>query len=520
MRANKKIILSISVFLVSLMLLGGADALSVSVSQSGADNDEVMKGRTFTIEASGWEDSCSQATLSFSGCSSCGLSGESTVKTISEGASSVSWTTASASQDANAQYVSVTVSSGCDSQSDDSDTFNIVLPPSLTLTVTPSSVTVDEGESYSVNINAKNLGETTARSPGIGLSGTGMSISSGCSLTEIAEGANVGDTCTISTSMSGSHSAVFTLSASNADSASDTVSVTVNDIDGDQQPDGGSPGGDDTSPGGGLPPSGDEEEETVSRRPDLVPGQGLRNNTKLQNALEKVMQKNVSGEALENLIRLSNSITAEIETTKNFRIENGQSKLSTTMKYNGRRNVNSFSVYDKVPKSFAQSATEITVSAPGAEIEIVESDPEYLLFYESLSPDDEITITYTVNEEVDSSVIDDTATSVYAESYEGLEEGQVCDAGETRCHGDVLQECSEDMTEWVDVKTCQHGCENGQCKMGPPTALDSTVIMMALAAVIIVIVVVLAILGFKKKKKKGFKFSKPTPDMKMKPDLP
>ena len=49
----KNMIIPLTVFISLSLFCTGALAVSVSVTQSGADADEVMKGRTFTVEASG-----------------------------------------------------------------------------------------------------------------------------------------------------------------------------------------------------------------------------------------------------------------------------------------------------------------------------------------------------------------------------------------------------------------------------------------------------------------------------------
>lgn len=90
----------------------------------------------------------------------------------------------------------------------------------------------------------------------------------------------------------------------------------------------------------------------------------------------------------------------------------GKSTLSLTMSYQGSEIVRDFLVYDSVPKSFASSSGMITVVAPGATVNVVESDPVYSFLYPNLVPGQGIEINYTVNSDVSSSVLNETANPV------------------------------------------------------------------------------------------------------------
>ena len=266
--------------------------------------------------------------------------------------------------------------------------------------------------------------------------------------------------------------------------------------------------------GNGAPGGGevDEENKTASRRPELIPGVGLRNNTKLQAAIEKVLAKGkLSEQAIENLLRLSNSIKSDISTTKMFEAKEGKSNLSVTMKYTGTKKIKSFIVWDKLPKAFASSSDDITVTASGASIEVVESDPEYIFFYSELTPQQEITITYIVDGEVDASIIDDTSTAVYAESLEEVAPEQICTPSALRCTGDNLEECSSAGDVWTVKEVCTYGCENNACKSKPVTeAIDYTWVWVIIVMIIIVIGLVLYYFVYYEKKPYSFKFKPST----------
>jgi hypothetical protein len=320
-----KIALLLSVLLISLVLVNGAFALSVAVTQSGADSDEIMKGRTFTVEASGWTGSSSQATLIFYGCPSCSLSGESTQKTIGS-ASSVSWTTTSASQSASAQTISVSVSSGCSLQQAGSNSFDIVLPPSLSVTATPDVSSLDEGQTYDVNLNVLNSGETTADDITFDISGDGMSISSGCSsISTLDEGQSAGQSCTITASSDGTIPTILTASSTNADSASDTFSMTVNSLGGGDLPPG-SPGGSGTPSGGG----GEEPGKNVSSQERLQAGETLRTKTSLQSRFREMLGYEYD---LNTLLNNSREVSGSITLTKEFESTSSESKLTLSYSY-------------------------------------------------------------------------------------------------------------------------------------------------------------------------------------------
>ena len=421
----------VSFLLVLLAVPVMSYAATVTVSQSGADTGTVMKGRTFNIQVSGLSGSGSVNLIDLpSGFSS----EEGTSKSFSEGTASVTWTTAEISQTQNDVKIKANVIITGSPTTAESSSFDVVIPPSISLSVSPTSYSnIVSGSGKAFNLNIQNTGGTSAKSVAIIVSGAGASIQSGCdTISSVSASGSSSITCTVSFSSSGT--ATFTATPSNADSKSDYVSITVQSVD---SPDGGSTPPS-TSPGGGAPPplppaAGDEEDDnvttqkqgkpeqekvTASNKPKLVPGVGLRNNEKLQAALEKVLGKgNMNQNAIQNMLRLSASITANIETQRNLEATDASSKVTTRMKYNGKNKAKNFVIYEKIPKSFAESTDNITVNTNG-QVEIVEKDPEYAIIFSELSPDQTIEISYTVNQKVDASVIDAMTSEVYAESIE------------------------------------------------------------------------------------------------------
>ncbi|RLI99200.1 MAG: hypothetical protein DRP06_04025, partial [Candidatus Aenigmatarchaeota archaeon] len=221
---------------------------------------------------------------------------------------------------------------------------------------------------------------------------------------------------------------------------------------------------------GGVP--GVAKAKNATKKLSLVPGVGLRNNTKLQAALEKVLGiGKMSEQAIENLLRLSASIVADLEATRNFKVEQNKSKLELKIKYKGKKKAKNFIVYDSVPKTFANSSDLITVTAPKATVEIVEKDPEYAFVYPEVSEGEELTITYEVDGEKDASLINETSAEFYAESFEEkIIEEKICTEGEKRCLNNNLQECRNN--KWQTIEICEYGCNSTSltCNPAPVTA--------------------------------------------------
>jgi hypothetical protein len=397
----------------------------------------------------------------------------------------------------------VSVSSGCTLQSADSSSFDIVLPPSLSVSASTAAASVAAGGSFTANINVDNSGETTAQDISIAASGSG--ISSSCDLiSTLDEGQSVAESCTVTATVAGAQTVTFLASSTNADSATDSFSISVTGGGGD--PD--DPG----NGGGGTITGGSDENKTT--RPTLVPGVGLRNNTKLQAAIEKVLAKGqLSDQARENLLRLSASITSDISTTRWFNVSQGKSKITTTMTYQGQSRVRNMMIYESVPKTFAQAASLITVSAPGGTVEIAEDDPSWVIMFPEIDPNDEITITYEVAGSRNSGIIDDMTTEVYAEALEEPPTPPVtvvCTPGQRQCSGVLINECSTDGTAWNTVETCQYGCNaaTAQCNSqptgpeGPGEFPWSIVIVLIVAIVILVVAVVVYFTKFSGKTKK------------------
>ncbi len=145
---------------------------------------------------------------------------------------------------------------------------------------------------------------------------------------------------------------------------------------------------------------------------------GLVNNTKLLAAMEKVLAKGkLSQEAIDNLVQKSDLIKSDVTTDRLFNAEGGKSTITEKVKYSGSKKIKNFMIHEKIPKEFAAKAGDIVVSAVGT-VETVEEDPEFLITFAEAMPNQEFTITYTVNAMVDKTVLDSASSQVYAESLE------------------------------------------------------------------------------------------------------
>ncbi len=461
----RKLLIGMMLCLLSLQLVS-AGSYMVSVSQPGSNEGTVMQGIAFTVTVNGLSESGTAKINLPSGFSV----EESEEKSFSSGTTSVSWTTVKANEKLNMQQISVTVTTQSGSESSDSDYFDVVSPPSLSLSVTPISTIMSSG-SETVQITVQNWGETDAENCVAtisSLSGVTVTGSSSINLGDISGGeGGSGETKAASWKITLSEGASGTLTvqvvSSNADSVSEEISVDIPGGDEDNNDDGGG-----SSPGGISILPKKEVLKNATKKLELIPGVGLRNNLRLQAAIEKVLAKGkMSEQAKQNMLRLSASITSDLEATREFKAEQNRSRLSMKIKYSGNETAKNFIIYDSIPKAFANSTDLITVTALGATIEIVENDPEYLFIYSELSEGNEVIITYEVFGEKEVELINDTFVEFYAESLgdsiiegdEGLEISErICDEGAKRCLGEILQECGDN--KWIAIQTCEYGCNS------------------------------------------------------------
>lgn len=281
---------------------------------------------------------------------------------------------------------------------------------SLTFTDNDADNALDSGQQVTTTLTVQNTG--AAGSATADLSLTGFTVSSG------SDPASLG---TISENGQASYSWVLTHDGSTT-SPRATVSVTGGDTASASLSFTYTAAATTTTTGGGGGAA--EKKKKGAKGFDKIPaGVGLRNNTKLQAAIEKVLAKGKMNEnAINNLLQLSAAISGSTQVNYNFTAAGGKSTFDVKVKYKGDKKAKNYIVYHSLPKTFALNANNITVNAPKAVIEIVESDPSYIFKYGEVAPNEELAITYTVNSEVDAGVIDLAAIEVYAESLETKEE--------------------------------------------------------------------------------------------------
>jgi hypothetical protein len=137
--------------------------------------------------------------------------------------------------------------------------------------------------------------------------------------------------------------------------------------------------------------------------------------------MNSVMANTTSiGEKLNSYFGNSNPIddqaSAELNNNiaiiKSLDIYSDHSSLDVRIFYNGseRRNV---MIYDIVPKAFASSADNITITTK-ENYSIVEKDPAFLFLVSSIKQQDVVSINYIVNRKVSPNVINYTSIVVFA----------------------------------------------------------------------------------------------------------
>jgi hypothetical protein len=507
---------------VTLQLTTTADISGAS--QDASQNYYVTEGNSFDVDLNvlnpaGSSDSATniEATISLPA----GLStGDALTKTVAAslapgGDADVSWTVTG---DVAGNYLGqIGITTQGTNTAQNSDTTGVLVKSPATIvggiscSATDSKVVKTD---FDVTVTVQNLGDLDATGISINLSSSpgDISISNPRAIASIDGGSSGSSTySSLSTSQATTYTFTTTVTSDNAGSdttgcSAETVASLPNGYvctshsacstnccsgalcvasavcqsGGDGGNGGGGGGSGYTTPGAG--------DKNASSRPSLVPGVGLRNNTKLQAALEKVLAKGkMSEQARQNLLRLSESITSDIEVQRNFKYSNGTSSMENRYKYTGQNRVRNLAVYDKIPKDFAEHSDNITVTSPGATVEVVDADPEYLLLYGEVTEGEEMVITYSVESNVDETVIDSFGTEIYAEEVEeGAAPPTVCTDGAVQCSGNDVQVCQSNA--WVFQETCEYGCSGGVCQGAPLQPSD----YMFLTIIVVIIIIIIA----------------------------
>lgn len=134
----------------------------------------------------------------------------------------------------------------------------------------------------------------------------------------------------------------------------------------------------------------------------------------LQEALKEALGlKELTKEKISEIAAASAEVAKSISSSRSISIVSGKTTLSLSFTYSGSGSVSNFIIYDTVPKSVAPSSDNITVIAGGAIVKIVEKDPKYSFTYPAISGGDSKTVSYTVNRQLDKSVVNTFAAPIF-----------------------------------------------------------------------------------------------------------
>lgn len=228
MNMKIKIVTMLLVLLLFVAVPTVNAASAVSISQAGADSNTVMKGMAFTVTVSGLSGTGTVSLINQSWFSM----DESNEKQFSS--STVSWTTVVANQKLSAQSITATVTVAGSPESATSNSFDIILPPSIVTSVTPSSITANDSTSHTVQLNIQNYGETIAKDVVVVISPPScLSVTSGNGTQTIStidggaggSGESVGRSWILLASSPTNSTITITVTPSNADVVTETVSV-------------------------------------------------------------------------------------------------------------------------------------------------------------------------------------------------------------------------------------------------------------------------------------------------------
>ncbi len=420
---SKILIQSIFVFIVLLLFPGFANA-----SYSGAFTDSVSTanvGSTFTTtfqvtNSSGTGSGSGTATLTID--SDYFSTSDSLAKTCSfNGAStcSVSWTLQAKKQGSQGWSALATIGSDSASGSHSSITINQVPTYSLTFTEDESDNTLSGGEAVTFSLSVTNNGGSAVTSALLEYDSDDFTLTLGSASTSLGTISQGGQAAaswklTAKTPVASSSPQVTVTVSGGGVSSTQTITFTKGASGSVDSPT--TPGGSSSSGGSGGGGASAGKDKKITHKP--VPP-GLVNNTKLQAAIEKVLAKGkLNQNAVDNLIRLSNEISGTSDISRTISTGTLKSNVTTKIKYTGTKVAKNYVVYEKVPKSFANSSDQITVSVSGAKVEVVEKDPEYAIIFDTVNPNQELSIVYAVSKSVSTSAVDSFATEVYADSLE------------------------------------------------------------------------------------------------------
>lgn len=410
----------VAFFVLSTIMMVSGGFAAVTVNDPIYDTTTVDIGTTRTVSVSMSTDSGTATISTFSvSPSPSGLTVSSVDTPFTVGTSGTTKTFTISSSTANTYTFSVTVidSAGASSSSG-SATIEYVNPSSLTLTVIeePRS-TVYEGNNTGISINVENsltssqtrnltlyqnLSNTFAVNTSLGSDPATqvLSLASGQTRSivwNITIGSFSGAGHAIIRLGDTTSSKVFTLTKGTTTTTASSATTTTSGSGGSSATT--------TSTTTTTLNTGHEiqkiVQDIVQRKNDEIKSL-IDSKEELKTGLKIALGKNISDEVKAIVAATTEKIQKQIVVNRTIDVDtiNLRSSVILKIKFNGTEQVNNFIVKDVVPKTFADRASKITLTAPNAIVNVTNPDPEFLFTYATLLPGAENTITYSVNERV------------------------------------------------------------------------------------------------------------------------
>ncbi len=499
------------IVMLSLLMAGAVSAASVQVS-IGEYDTEVYKGSSFIVPVS-VSVAGGTGTVSVAIYPADGLGCDTCVRDIifdAAGTRSVSFTVRADNTGTyeNPFDVEASMAEAPITSSAALGIVSVVEMPVWILDFTSSKDTVSAGDTVLMTLSMSVTGPVDSISADLDYPSSGWSLISGNETYDIGK---VTGTYSISWMLRAdapSQSNDFSVDVISSDPSKHSLKTLS--ISGPQQP----------SPSGGSSSDRDEDEnidnDTVNISSEapvagkkeatvktgLSQGIALENNAKLRDMLGEVFgMPAMDVKAMDSMLRNSKTISSRMQVERKVEVSSGRSYMRMSMQYEGNETITDFVIYDIVPKSFAQSAGDIKVTAPGATVLIVEDDPEFAIIFSSLSPGETINIDYEVDAEVDADIVSSFSAEVYASA---VGDDSLCAQVITPARDLNTGECVEYPTPcdvpdgWDVVESCAVVADN--ISDGPQSEKSSIYKYMILASLLGIVGMVIVLRGNRKRR--------------------
>ena len=427
--------------LLSFCLAAGHVQATITCSQTDSSKTiAVGETQPVTVQCSGI-GSGETVTVSGSYSSSCMNAEDSTSFSLTQGSpsSQVNFqaTSMSCQGDADDRKITWTFSHPTESISSTYTQVTITSPLSITASFKETPYTATAGSSTTVILEVSTSASTDITDVDAYMTSDISDITDWTGNTIYSSGSQktIQKSWTFTAPSAGSYDISAYVTSQNADSDSASATLTVSSGgDGDDDNTGGTPGGTTGgTTGGALPPaaSGDETIDVT-----LTAGEGVATNEKVASAVAALLEKELTENEKTSLQEISSEITSSTSGSRSFSASGGKSTITSTYTYSGQKKAVNFMLYESVPKSFASDASLVTVTASGGTVRVAEEDPSWVIMYPEVSPDQQLTVVYEVTGNKTSSVMDDMAAEVYAESLVDIVSEEPSGAGDDTTPGD------------------------------------------------------------------------------------